>query len=350
MTRGEFFEICELGDEARTYCWEAAGRINMVVPGIYRGFAAWVDEGAQPGVHLRGEGLGDSTAFRGQHNWFHRPELKGDALRAAVAEARRIAGLRGAGRVGTGLYKPLERALKALGLEGSFHLGGPRPKIYKGEIVLAEALCELCLERTRAWSPTGEAELLASIEALHRVPGVRYERLWPLVNAVPYGTARETREAEAAESAALQSARALLGCQYGPQSAGGYVTKALTRALEAIREREGETAALDFLQRIDFEIMAQEFSFALVAKAKGEPLRVDRVRWRGADAKGFPAWWLVQIGSDHGLLGKLGRRWAFHRADLDSCLAMVPEAHFESALETLSAGATLAWKCAGRDR
>lgn len=71
----------------------------------------------------------------------------------------------------------------------------------------------------------------------------------------------------------------------------------------------------------------------MTAKTKQAPPAFERVLWRGADAKGYPAWWLVRLEAGrYAVLGKFGRRWALQEADWDSALALVPDDQFEAAV------------------
>ena len=60
---------------------------------------------------------------------------------------------------------------------------------------------------------------------------------------------------------------------------------------------------------------------------------VEHVLWRGADAIGRAAFWLMRLTSgSHALLGKLGRRWTLVEGALDDVLASVPKERFAEAV------------------
>lgn len=340
LTRDAFEAACEAEDRTRSYLRRSGERSDLYLAGVYRMFARWIEGGEQPGPHLRGgpaEGEA-STGFRGPHNWRYRPELSGPALEAAVAEARRIAGMRGAGRDESGglpdVYKPLHTALKVLSTPPvDLHAGGPRAKVLSGEQQVAKALCLHCMERMRPTARADEKELLARLDELRGQGAIKYEVLYPAANAKPYGTPKETQAVEDAESAAVQTTRGVLGCNYGSQSCLPYVTKALVRTLRDIEASEGAEAAAAFAVELDELILREEFAAAVTAKTKAPAPAFERVLWRGADAKGYPAWWLVRLEAGrYAMLGKFGRRWALQAADWDSALALVPDEHFEAAV------------------
>ena len=82
--------------------------------------------------------------------------------------------------------------------------------------------------------------------------------------------------------------------------------------------------------------MQSEFTAALAKHAK-QTSPCERVLWRGADAKGFPAWWLVRVRAGvYGLLGKLGKCWTWFVDARDAVFATIPDEHFEAAIEIAS--------------
>ena len=76
---------------------------------------------------------------------------------------------------------------------------------------------------------------------------------------------------------------------------------------------------------------------AAAMAAKGTvatPPSIERVLWRGADAKGFPAFWLARLAPNHyGLFWKLGSRWTLSTGTRDEILATVPDAQFAAAVD-----------------
>jgi len=343
LTRDLFLELCEAGNRQRSYVRHREGRVDVYLPGVYRMFASWVEAGPQAGAHLRGAEGPRSTAFRGDHNWVHGGALDRAAMERAIAESRRIAAMRGGGHATSGelpdVYKPLLHALKAMQAPpAGLHAGGPRAKVLSGEQELATKLCERCMERTRHLTQPGDDDLLKRLDKLRAQKSIKYEVLWPAANALPYGTDSAKRAADEAESAAVQTTRAVLGCRYGSQKCLPFVTKALVRTVREIESSDGAAAAAALVVELDELIMNEELVAALAARAKQEAPAFERVLWRGADAKGYPAWWLVRIdGERYGLLGKLGRRWQWSVADWDSVVAMIPDEHFEEAVEAACA-------------
>jgi hypothetical protein len=309
-------------------------RVNVHLHGLYRMFAAWMDNGVQRGAHLRGEEGVRSTRFHGEHNWIHLDVIDWGALPALIVDAKTIAAKRNAGRPAgkRDVYKPLAKAVDlAQKKPRMLHAGGPRAKVLSGERELAVAICKLCMARLAHLARDGEdiARLAALIDR-----GLRSEVWWPAANALPYGTEGAKKVIDAAESAALQMVRAVLGAQNsGSQSCMPYATKALLRAVRELEATESWDAACAFLVEVDELVMRSEFAAALAKYAK-QAVPIDRVLWRGADAKGFPAWWLVRIGpATYGLLGKLGTRWTWIVDARDAVFATIPDEHFESGIE-----------------
>lgn len=341
LEQERFLELCAATDPEQSYGRTSPDRIDLFLPGVYRMFASWVIKGAQPGAHLRFENAEtNSTMFRAPHNWGYLDAIEKEGLPKLIAESRRIAGLRGAGCSTSGelpdVYKPLLKALKSMESPPTdLHAGGPRAKVLAGEQPLATALCLCCKERL-SHTVTGEEESsMMHLEGLlAQKSAVPYDVLFPAANALPYSTGKKMREADEAESAAVQATRGLLGCRYGSQKCLPYVSKVLERSVRTIEESEGPAQATQFVYELDEMIMDMEFAAAFVAKVKTAAPAIERVLWRGADAKGFPAWWLVRIDSENfGLLGKLGKRWGWHQEDWESALALVPDEHFEKAIE-----------------
>lgn len=309
-------------------------RVNVHLSGLYRMFAAWLDTGPQRGAHIRGEDGVRSQRFRGDHNWVYLDRIDWAALPAQLAEARAIAAKRGAGRPAGKLdvYKPLAKAVDACSKKPlALHAGGPRAKVLSGERELAVAICRACMTRLADRRRDGDPiEKLAALLDKN----VRSETWWPAANALPYGTDGAKKIADEAESAALQMVRAAIGAQNsGSQSCMPFATKALVRAMREIEATESPDAATAFLVEIDELIMRHELTAALEKYTK-QAHAFERVLWRGADAKNFPAWWLARIDAQtYGLLGKLGKRWTWFVDARDAVFATIPDEHFESAVE-----------------
>ena len=315
------------------YTHTREGRTNVHLHGLYRMFAAWSDVGPQRGAHLRGDDGVRSTLFRRDANWVWLEAIDWDALPAQIALAKTIAAKRGAGIVKTlDIYKPLAKAVAAASKPpASLHAGGPRAKVLSGERALAKAICGHCMARLAHLRRDGDD--FDRLSALIDQP-LRSEAWWPAANAVPYGTDSAKHAADEAEPAAVQMVRALIGASHsGSQSCMPYATKALVRAVRELERTEGADAASAFLVEIDELVMRAELEAALAKRAKLTS-EFERVLWRGADDKGFPAWWLVRVDAAmYGLLGKIGKRWSWLVDSRDAVLATVPDEHFEAAVE-----------------
>lgn len=321
------------------YVREREGRTEVCTRTGYRQFAFWAPAGEQKGLHVRSidAKLPRSSLVRGTHNWVWIANATVAATPALLTESQRIAVMRGGGKAAAGaqdLYKPLAKAVAGLGITG-LHAGGPRAKVLSGERDVATALCIACAQRVSHLQAAGEDKKIASLKKLL---GKRADHatMWRAANAVPYGTDTEKRSADEKESPALQALRGAVGCMNaGSQSCSTYVTKVLVRSVKAVSDDEGADAAKTFVVELDELLMRHEFLAAYAKYIDDDAITaVERVLWRGADAKGFPAWWLVRIArGDYGLLGKLGPRWTWTRADRDNAIATVPDTLFAKAVE-----------------
>ncbi len=328
-----------LANQGREHVWVREGRTDVCLHGVYRAFASWIDSGPQSGIHLRAETGTKSTRFRGHHNWIHVAKPDWEALPDQLATARTIASRRGGGRPpapGTrDIYKPLAKALaQATAPPANLHAAGPRAKVLSGERNLAVALCRMCMKRLvhlDGGDPARVAKLAALLDK-----SLRSERWWPAANALPYGTDSAKRAADDAEPAALQMVRAAIGAQNaGSQSCMPFVTKALVRAIHELEATESPEAAAAFVVELDEEIMRHELAAAIAARTKQAAPPIARVLWRGADAKGFPAWWIARLADgSYGVLGKFGPRWQWQVDQRDATLASVPDELLDIAVDT----------------
>ena len=323
-----------LASAERAYLRTREDRVDVHLHGLYRMFASWIDVGPQKGAHIRGEDGVRSERFHGQHNWIYLDLIDWAALPEELARARTIAAMRGAGRPAgkRDVYKPLAKAVDVAQKKPlAMHAGGPRAKVLSGERELAVAICKRCMERLAHLRRDGDD--IAQLGALIG-QGLRSDVWWPAANALPYGTDGAKRIVDEAESAALQMVRAVIGAENsGSQSCMPYATKALVRAVRELESTETWDAACAFLVDIDELVMRSEFAAALAKYAKQTSPCV-RVLWRGADAKGFPAWWLVRVeATTYGLLGKIGKRWSWFVDTRDAVFATIPDEHFEAAVE-----------------
>jgi hypothetical protein len=328
LDRATLFELCEVGKTRDVYTREREGRTGVFMRSGYREFAAWVAEGEQRGLHVRSAdpALPRSTAFRGKHNWVYVANATVEATPALIASSRRVSGQRGGGRPALtelDIYKPLAKAITGLPVTG-LHAGGPRAKVLSGERDVATALCIACAARVIDTQREDEAELIAKLRKLLDKGGSH-----SVMYKAAHGDKRET------ESEALLALRnAVAAANAGSQSCNTYVTQTLVRTIKGLVERESAESAIAFAVELDELIMRHEFEAAYAHHRKGIAPAFERVLWRGADAKNFPAWWLVRLGvGSYGLLGKLGPRWTWTVADRDNTLATVPDALFARAVE-----------------
>lgn len=360
-----FAAICLEQPAAYEAEWHAGKRITgrrsfRIKQGEHREFAFWVEGGDQPGAHVRfadparlDDGRFErSRAMRGaKHNWIYvKPGLGQAALSELVAESHRTCQERGGGRaVARELYEPLRRAVAAAGAAGDgleLHAGGPAAKIVGQEGPSSFRLALWSTEQVRHLVPAAEKKALAAgLEALHGALKLyddvvaRYEprqvRMGPGYETL--SKAAERLKDPVGDSPPLVVARAAAGafhCIPGgySQRAVVYAAEAAEAAARALVEEGDLDAVRRYLVELDERILSEELA-AVAASRKLEVPAGARVRWRGADEKGFPALWLVRLDGEpgHGLLGKLGRRWSFTTGRRDDVLASVPDAQFEAA-------------------
>jgi hypothetical protein len=331
--RERFLALCRVDG---AFVRERDGRVDVGLSGLWRMFASWVDAGTQRGVHLRGESGVASEAFRRPHNWIFVGVPVWSELPALLATARAIAARRGGGLAPVvDLYKPLAKAVAAASRPpAGLHAGGPRAKVLGGEHALVIALCDACAARLpNHFGPDDAATLRRLRKAIAAPqPGVGW---WGEANLRGTGREHERREAEDAEAATVQLARAQLGARNaGALTGAPYATKALVRTVREL-ERGAAGGATEFLVEVDDLILRHELAAAISARGKVDTApAIARVLWRGADAKGFPAWWLARLASgDYGVLGKFGTRWMWHVTTRDAAYATLPDEQLEAAAE-----------------
>jgi len=110
------------------------------------------------------------------------------------------------------------------------------------------------------------------------------------------------------------------------------ISLSITNAVKALAEHGDDATITDFLIEIDERVMIEEFRASCLAKVKETAPTITRVLWRGADAKGYPAFWIAKINDQrHVFLGKVGRRWGLEEGDPDGILALIPDDLFEAA-------------------
>lgn len=117
-----------------------------------------------------------------------------------------------------------------------------------------------------------------------------------------------------------------------PDTAGGATRHALTRAIELILESEGKTAVRSFLLDVDEELRRLDVVCALEARKKTPSKPIRSAIHRGGE-KGKVVLWFAELeGGSLGLLAKQGRLWTWSEGERDVICAMIPDAHFETAV------------------
>ena len=333
------------GARSRSSYWVGGGRRHE--------FATWIADGDQPGAHLRyassetlsRAGVERCTAHTGKDsNWYYLRELPDeDTLTGLIEISHRVAAQRGAGRtVGSkrDLYRPLLKALAAapdtLHPTVAVHANGPAAKVLGQEGPCAYALTCWAAELIGHLVPPEQQEERDRLfDMATRAKAPEYSRMW---NAAVYP------KIENGESPAVRAARMAVGtrgCVAGgyDQRAVSFATTAAEAVVEALLAAGEEETLRAYLVELDERVMKWEL--VAVASKKGKRERepaVDRVLWRGADDKGYPALWIARLaGGQHALLAKLGRRWSWLEGSLDDVLASVPDQQFEAAAATCAA-------------
>jgi hypothetical protein len=330
----------------------------------FREFALWQLAGDQIGGHLRyndAKRLADprferSKAHRGSaHNWYYVKPAHADwpKLGALITESYQAATQRGGGTVisATKLYAPLERGLAIAGgpRPPRLHASGPAAKVLanEGPCAFKLALWSAGLIRARVPKPE-KAALDKGFVALDKVDALRdklvatlpdreirmgpgYDQLSKAAEKMP--ELAGTSEPIIAVRAAIDAFQCLPG-GYNERAIAycGAAVEATVRALLA--DAKAVTA---YLVELDRRVLVEEVR----ATAKSRSLElppVTRVLWRGADDKGFPALWLVELADNQlGLVCKLGRRWQLTTGTRDHVLATLPDTHFAAAVDWISA-------------
>jgi predicted DNA-binding WGR domain protein len=360
--QARFVALCLESVASSESTWRHRGetRSFSVEGGAYREFAFWRLAGEQVGMHVR---YGDPTLVddpryepstaRGTSNWLH--ILPGDhdweEIERLVIESHTIAQQRGGGHLAAKkLYFPLKKGYEAaaeLARPQSLHAGGPAAKILSAEGPAAFRLSLWAAEQVAPLVPKKEkAALDGELERL-RGANATYDEITATHSDTErrmYSGYEKLREVSKnlyqqmieGDSLAVACAR---GCNETFRDIpGGYSQRALSdagvaivSAVQALAEGRGDDAVTDFLVALDERVMIEEFNATCLAKTKQPAPAIAKVLWRGADDKGYPAFWIVRAGERYAFLGKIGRRWGLQEGDLDSVLALVPDALFEAA-------------------
>ncbi len=367
-TREAFFAACLAMPKAKQARWASGREITnrtsfRIDDSNYREFAAWVDDGAQPGAHLRyadAKRLGDpqferSTLFRGaKHNWMHvTGTVDAATLRELIETSYRAAGQRGGGlanaaNAANAVYAPLRRGLeqaRPVDRPARVHAGGPAPKIASNEGPAAFKLALWSAREVHDLVPAAErAELARGMTALDKADALRdrllaelpdreirmgrgYEQLSTTAAKLP--TLKGSSEPIVAARGAIDAFRSLPGGYNDSAVAACTATVQATVTALAAAGRDVAAYLAEFDRRVliaEVQAVAKQRSLAL-----SEPRRV---LWRGADDKGYPAYWVVELAEDElGLVCKIGRRWRLTTGNRAEVLATIPDSHFEIAVD-----------------
>ncbi|MBW2735955.1 MAG: hypothetical protein JRH20_26520, partial [Deltaproteobacteria bacterium] len=312
----------------------------------------------QEGMHLR---YGDpallddprfepSRAHHGTTNWLHVPPVDLDwaVIEGMIKKSHTIAQQRGGGHLAAKkLYRPLSKGYETA-LEAdrpqSLHAGGPAAKILAQEGPASFRLAIWATRQVAHLLPKGQRPALAGeLKRLDEasegydtiVREVRMGKRYKAMDAISNRLWKNIVKGESTPIRCAIAANRVFHCIPGgySQRAVGHAVTAIECAVKALNEAGGGEAVTEFLLELDDRVLAEEFSAACPAKAKQPAPAFERVLWRGADDKGYPALWLVRLaGERHAFLGKLGRRWRLSEGSIDDMLALVPDEHFEAAV------------------
>jgi hypothetical protein len=320
---------------------------------LERDFAVWMTTGDQIGAHVRHadpgkSGFAKSKAMRGANsNWIYVPNVEGDALKKLVESSYQVSQQRGGG-VMPALFGPLARGVALADpkqLPPDMHAGGPAAKIIGQEgpsafrIALwsAQHIFDLVPKSEKTALTLSLAQLVAAdvlyVELLPELMkkggrmGKTYERIDKAADAL------KDPEGESPPIVAARAAVQAYACL-----PGGYnerAVKAAGDAVEVVVRALAGAAVREYLAELDDRILIEEMDAAMLDKKIEHP-EIERVLWRGIDAKGFPALWVARFaGKSYGLFWKLGARWTLTTGTRDDIVATIPDAHLEKAVDII---------------
>jgi len=300
-----------------------------------RDFAVWMTKGDQIGLHVRATSGTKSTAMKGP-NWVYAGDVDTAAIKKLVEASYQISQQRGGGSA-PALFSPLARgvALAGTNVPPDLHAGGPAAKIIGQEGPAAFRIALWSAKQTKP-AKTEAAAFKKSLAELDRADALYRELLPQLMQKGgrmgkandKVGKTADALKEPKGESAPLVAARAAViafDCL-----SGGYnerAVKASGDAVEATVRALSGAAQKNYLRDLDDLILIEEMA-AMMLEKKQESRAIERVLWRGADAKGTPALWLARLETGrYGLLWKLGGRWTLSTGTRDEMLATIPDAH-----------------------
>jgi hypothetical protein len=235
------------------------------------------------------------------------------------------------------VYPILQRALDAADESERptppYHAGGPMPKL-SGPAALRIALWSA--EQVAPLAPADQREEVARVLSFVRyVASERNERVtrgprglrWP-----PTEQLRDAAATQRGDSRALGAARRAAGgaaslCAGKPDRVWENAALAAERVVQALRERKDHAAVRAYLTALDDRLLVEE-----LGALEGD-VRVARVLWRGANAQGLPALWLVRlVDGSYRLRRKVGSRFTWLTGSRDDVMASVPDDAFERAV------------------
>lgn len=204
--------------------------------------------------------------------------------------------------------------------KGPHHAGGPAAKIVGHEGPFAAALARWVVDQFEPVVSAAARPVFDAYRQALRDPAQR-ERLRPILDATP-ATVRAER--------ALVAAHFSLGA-YDPISGPGLASRAFMQWHAQLLERSAaQLTAL--LTALDDTVLNAEFRALAHLRAKRQLPGVERVLWRGADAKGNAGHWVARLAKgQYASLQKLGTRWAWLEGSRDDVLACVPDVAFAAA-------------------
>lgn len=223
---------------------------------------------------------------------------------------------------------------KTPGPPGTFHLGGPTPKL-SARATAAVALW--CAARVRNEGSSDEAAIvdahLAEASAFLNDP----ERARENSARIADSPTRSTRVASVSQLAVEAALRAT--CT--PGSIRRPTRRAIQTSLRLVRDAAwssgyGEAVMQRFIADLDHAIMRIEVESLLASRVAPLPI-IARVLWRAAGAVPDRATHFIVAVEPlgYGLLAKLAHRYEWHEAARDEILATVPDPLMESAVRAV---------------